>query len=261
MKKMTSLKWLVLLLVLLLIPQMALGKGIDDTGLDNSGTDDSGIISTSSSSGTDDTEFTIGQKTYYSNGSSLAMDVAPFIKNGRTLVPVRYLALAIGVAPADILWDAAKMQMTMKKGAMTVVLTIGSSNILVNGQVVRMDTAPLIDNQRTFLPARYVAEAFGFEVEWESERRVVKIHSDNQTSFEVEIEDFVFRPATITVHQGDSVTWKNRDTMAHTATGDSFDSGRLDLGESFTFTFNQVGTFDYICTFHPTMKGKVIVEP
>ncbi|MEN6349405.1 MAG: cupredoxin family copper-binding protein [Syntrophomonas sp.] len=76
----------------------------------------------------------------------------------------------------------------------------------------------------------------------------------------VVIENFAFTPAAITVKKGDTVTWVNRDSAPHTATGAAFDSKGLARGQSFSFTFNEAGTFDYICTYHPSMKGQVIVK-
>ncbi|NTW73130.1 MAG: cupredoxin family copper-binding protein [Eubacteriaceae bacterium] len=74
------------------------------------------------------------------------------------------------------------------------------------------------------------------------------------------IQDYKFQPSEITISMGESVTWINKDSVKHTATGDSFDSGLLGKEESFKQTFNEAGTFDYICTPHPYMKGKVIVK-
>jgi plastocyanin len=79
---------------------------------------------------------------------------------------------------------------------------------------------------------------------------------------EVAIADFVFEPSTLTVATGTEVMWTNEHTLAHTATADdeSFDSGRLGQGESFSRTFDTAGTFAYHCTLHPSMTATVIVE-
>ncbi len=84
------------------------------------------------------------------------------------------------------------------------------------------------------------------------------------TSSSVEIADFAFSPASITVKKGTTVTWTNKDSAAHTATSDNdaaaaFDSGSLATGESFSFTFEEVGTYAYHCTPHPSMTGTVTV--
>ena len=79
----------------------------------------------------------------------------------------------------------------------------------------------------------------------------------------VAIADFAFAPATLTITVGDTVTWTNEDAVEHTATstGGAFDSGLLAQGESFSFTFTAAGTYDYLCTPHPTMTGRIVVEP
>ena len=77
----------------------------------------------------------------------------------------------------------------------------------------------------------------------------------------VTIVDFQFNPGTITVHTGDTITWTNTGAQPHTATADdhSFDTGVLKKGQSASHTFSTPGTFSYICTIHPFMKGTVTV--
>jgi glucose/arabinose dehydrogenase/plastocyanin len=75
------------------------------------------------------------------------------------------------------------------------------------------------------------------------------------------IKNFSFNPSTLTIQAGTKVTWKNGDSVVHTATSQgNFDSGNLSKGEEFTFIFDSAGTFNYICTPHPFMKGKIIVQ-
>jgi LPXTG-motif cell wall-anchored protein len=78
----------------------------------------------------------------------------------------------------------------------------------------------------------------------------------------VTIADFSFAPATITVSQGDTVTWTNDGPTPHSATASdgSFDTGIFPKGQSRSHTFNDAGTFAYICTPHPYMKGTVVVQ-
>src|SRR3954447_14992936 len=77
----------------------------------------------------------------------------------------------------------------------------------------------------------------------------------------VTIGDFFFRPQDISVPVGGSVTWTNDGTVpeGHTVTGDGFDSGVLKHGESYSRVFATVGSFDYVCTLHPNMRGTVTV--
>jgi plastocyanin len=90
----------------------------------------------------------------------------------------------------------------------------------------------------------------------------VDTEEDMGTTVEVMIEDFKFTPKEIRISVGDTIKWTNLDSEPHTATdnNDNFDSGTLAKGESFSMTFDEAGTFDYICTIHPWMEGTVIVE-
>ena len=76
----------------------------------------------------------------------------------------------------------------------------------------------------------------------------------------VTISDFKFAPASVTVEVGDSVTWSNAGPTAHSATGEGFDTGIFSEGQSRSETFKEAGTFAYICTPHPQMKGTVVVQ-
>lgn len=78
----------------------------------------------------------------------------------------------------------------------------------------------------------------------------------------VTIENYSFAPAELTVSAGTEVTWINKDDDAHTVvtTGSTFKSKALDTGEKFSFTFHDPGTYEYFCSIHPNMKGKVIVK-
>lgn len=78
----------------------------------------------------------------------------------------------------------------------------------------------------------------------------------------VTIADFQFTPAQITINQGDSVTWTNNGPTAHSATAPdgSFDTGIFPAGQSRSHTFNDAGTFSYICTPHPNMHGTIVVQ-
>lgn len=84
--------------------------------------------------------------------------------------------------------------------------------------------------------------------------------SSTSEPVEVDIKDFAYVPEIITVPAGTTVVWTNRDSTPHTVTADSFDSGSLSQGQTFSYTFNQAGTFEYRCTIHPSMPhGNVVV--
>ena len=79
----------------------------------------------------------------------------------------------------------------------------------------------------------------------------------------VDIDNFAFTPAALTVTAGTTVTWKNEDDSPHRI-GDkngTFKSAALDTDDSFSHTFAAPGEYPYICTIHPRMVGKIVVKP
>jgi hypothetical protein len=120
--------------------------------------------------------FTIGQNFYTAGGQSVDMDAPPFIANGRILVPVRYLANALG-ARTD--WDANTRTVAVSTSVYNIQIVIGSTALTVNGQAQAMDQAPVIKDGRTYLPARYVAEALGYDVSWDASSRTVTVSQGN----------------------------------------------------------------------------------
>ncbi len=79
----------------------------------------------------------------------------------------------------------------------------------------------------------------------------------------VNIDNFAFAPATLTVAAGSTVTWTNKDEEPHTvvANDGSFHSPGMGSQATFSFTFPKAGTFDYVCSVHPFMHATVVVTP
>jgi plastocyanin len=75
----------------------------------------------------------------------------------------------------------------------------------------------------------------------------------------VAVADNSFTPASLKVAVGDTVTFENEGGIAHTVTGDDFDSGSLAPGDTFTFEASEAGSFSYVCTFHAGMHGTIEV--
>ncbi len=80
----------------------------------------------------------------------------------------------------------------------------------------------------------------------------------------VNIDNFAFSPATVTVAVGTAVTWSNRDDIPHTVTSAdtprAFGSEPLDTGDHFTARFDHAGRFAYFCSLHAHMQGMVVVQ-
>lgn len=115
--------------------------------------------------------FTIGSTKYRLGDEEKEMDVAPYIKNGRTYAPVRYLAYAAGLTEDQIIWDAVNRTVTLFAGKRVVQFKIGQKSYILNGVPISIDVAPEITNGRTMLPYRFVAQALGLSVTWDGEKK------------------------------------------------------------------------------------------
>jgi YVTN family beta-propeller protein len=85
----------------------------------------------------------------------------------------------------------------------------------------------------------------------------------SQTGNAITIQGMAFSPLAVTVKAGETITWTNQDSITHTVTSNDakWDSGNLDPGKSFQFTFAQPGTYAYHCSIHPFMTGTITVTP
>lgn len=104
--------------------------------------------------------------------------------------------------------------------------------------------------------AVYLGDASGKQSAVTKETRAVATNT-------VTIKEFMYMPPVIKVKAGSKVTWVNDDTAQHTASspmGADVETDTILKGDRKTITLSKPGTFDYICDFHPYMKGRVIVE-
>jgi hypothetical protein len=115
---------------------------------------------------------TIGSTDMEVNGLTRKLDAAPFIKDGRTLIPIRALIETLG---GSVEWNASTRTATVMLGSRTVALTIGSTTALVGGKPITLDVAPMIVKGRTFLPLRAVAENVGLDLAWEPISRTISL--------------------------------------------------------------------------------------
>jgi plastocyanin len=88
------------------------------------------------------------------------------------------------------------------------------------------------------------------------------VESSQVDTHTILIAAFKYQPETLRVRVGETVEWKNQDIVPHTATaGDNaFDSGNMAKNSSWKFVANEKGEHAYVCTLHPNMKGKLVVE-
>ncbi|MHB8986250.1 MAG: copper amine oxidase N-terminal domain-containing protein [Eubacteriales bacterium] len=122
-------------------------------------------------------KFIVGINSYYAS-TWAPMDACPFILEGRTFVPVRYMAEPLG---AHVGWDEPTQRITIFQSYhnIHIVLQIDNKTLVAGGVPSQMEVAPVIVNGRAYLPARYVAEAMGYLVKWDSNAQAVSLYDKN----------------------------------------------------------------------------------
>ena len=114
---------------------------------------------------------TVGKKEALVFGKTKSNDVAPVIRNDRTMLPARFVAENLG---AKVTWDEEKRLVTVTGNGVTILLTIGEETAMINGKEVKLDSPAFIENDRTYTPIRFIAEELGATVKWiEAEQKVV----------------------------------------------------------------------------------------
>ncbi len=114
----------------------------------------------------------IGRKTAEINGIPVTLDVPPRIMSGRTMVPFRFIGEAMG---AEVAWEAPEQKITLTLFGKQIVLRIGSTTAMVNGNPVVLDAPPTIIGGRTLVPIRFVSESLGAKVDWEGTQQRITI--------------------------------------------------------------------------------------
>ncbi|MCM3701019.1 copper amine oxidase N-terminal domain-containing protein [Paenibacillus macerans] len=119
--------------------------------------------------------FKIGSTSYTVNGATYTADVAPYIENGRTFLPVRYVADALGVAPQNIKFDKKTSTVTLLKGDRIVQIKLKTNILTVNGAAINMDVKAITKNNRTVLPISWVGQALGADIKWDKDTNTVTV--------------------------------------------------------------------------------------
>jgi hypothetical protein len=115
---------------------------------------------------------TIGTDVVTINGKATSVDAAPEIINGRTFVPLRFIAETFG---ADVEWLPETQGITITLGDSTIGLQIGNATAVIDGNIVSLSAAPYIKNGRTMVPLRVISESFGGDVVWDPALRTITI--------------------------------------------------------------------------------------
>jgi len=143
---------------------------------------------------------------------------------------------------------------------LVVILAYGCAQQYVEPGLI-VDEEPNLEEPVAEEVAEGPAETQGEDAETNAEEPKTSTATE-PIMVDIGISGFAFNPATIRIAKGTTVTWTQKDSTKHSATSDDgvFDSPLLSKGETYSRTFNEAGTFEYHCTPHSSMKGKVIVE-
>ena len=115
---------------------------------------------------------TVNSATAYVRGLATTLDAAPIIRNSRTMLPVRFVAENLG---ASVAWDDATKTVTIESSTTSLEIVIGANTAKVNGETKELDSPAFIENSRTYLPVRFVAESLGAEVSWDDATKTATI--------------------------------------------------------------------------------------
>ena len=123
----------------------------------------------------------IGKKEATVFGETKINDVAPLIRNNRTMLPSRFVAESLG---AVVSWNEEKELVTIKGkdkdgGDVTILITIGAEYATVNGEAVKLDSPAFLENDRTYTPIRFISERLSASVEWNENDNSVIITKNN----------------------------------------------------------------------------------
>ncbi|KJK29972.1 copper amine oxidase N-terminal domain-containing protein [Paenibacillus sp. P2(2022)] len=123
--------------------------------------------------------FTLGSTSYTVNGETKTADVAAYAENGRTYLPVRYAAEALGVSPQNILFDKATSTVTLIKGDRVAQIKLNTNLLTVNGSVIRMDVKAVTNKNRTVLPIFWVSRALDASINYDATAKTVTVENNN----------------------------------------------------------------------------------
>ncbi len=114
----------------------------------------------------------VGKNEAIVNDEPVQLDSPIYIKNNRTMVPIRFMAERLG---SEVSWDDITSTVTFELNGRIVILKIKEPFALIDEQIVALDVPAEIHNGRTMIPIRFVAETFGFNFGWDSQTRTVSL--------------------------------------------------------------------------------------
>lgn len=160
---------------------------------------------------------TIGEPNLILDGKEIPIDdrgTAAYVENGRTMMPVRAIAEAIG---ADVSYEDDTQTVTVESDEKIILMSIDEAEMSVNGEKVELLNAPEIVNDRTMLPVRDVAEALDCVVSWDQETETATFTRPLQTKRLIAFSDNVNKESAVAYVQGDGFTILQFDKISDAA--------------------------------------------
>lgn len=182
-------------------------------------------------------------------------DAKPFVdKNGRTQTPAKYIGEALG---ATVVWNGKEQKAVFTFSDTQLVLYIGKKDYTLNGQTKQMDTTAVLKDGRTFVPAKYIAEAFGATIKWDGETNTVYVDRTLKTQiFEgKDVPDGTIVSNQAELHEAMKLATYTLQTKVVLKCDDYFKSN-YDLEKLFEKDFLTYGA--YVSNYKTTYKNNVL---
>lgn len=170
----------------------------------------------------------------------------PIIQDGRTLLPLRAVLVNLGVQDDDshIVWNSAEKSITVNKDSKKISLRVGSNNAQINGSSLLLDVPPLIYKDRTYVPARFIAESLGKKVVWDGQSKSVLIKDEKEYENVMEILGTV-QDAMNSIKKGKlDITIENEE-LADNVNNSSKLNVKYELDYANKLSYMQMSFLDY----------------
>ena len=176
---------------------------------------------------------TIGDPMMTVNGEEKEIDpglgTTPVIINDRTLLPIREVVEELG---GTVGWNGDTREVTLGYNGSEIVLTIDSTAAALNDVAQTLDTAPTIINDRTMLPIRFIAEGFGWDVEWNGDTQEVTITMSGDGSTTLDSDMILIEGGTFTMGSPTNEPERDADEVQHNVTVGSFYMAPTEVSQS-----------------------------
>lgn len=170
------------------------------------------------------------------NNSEISSDVSPFIVNGTTYVPIRFISQALNVEKIE--WNQNSQSVIIQNGKKSMILFVNKNYFYIDNVYTKLSGSPVLKNGRTFVPLRLISETFGSTVNWDSDSYIISIKSPNNISDNITAtkpsgstsnNSSNTTPSTQNQYGSDAVYWLSRIIEAE-ASGEPH-KGKVAVGE------------------------------